>query len=755
MKRVKGIMFNPKTTGVHILSMCMLLLAAPAFAETDGNGPDAGETVQLGRSVVSPDYIEIEKLKSTKKVIVLDKDEIQGKGYTSISKVLDDLPGITAGTSGWGEIDIRGQGQGEARKNIQFLIDGVPITTMFDHPYKANYDIIPVDQIEKIEIIPGGGSVLYGEGTSGGVINVTTNLRAMTKPVNKIGVMYSPEHEKKFNVNGGFKIGEDLVVQANYSKGDRDWFFVDTYSNTDYFSGGLNYKLTDSQRLAFKYSRFTEDGQFIQTLKADDHWNDHDLATYGRDYRPDPLTITIGLDANGQKIYKDVSGYRISDRIEEHYNGIYSANFTDKTRLMVNAFYTKGNFKNNTSEGDDEKVVYQDSAGAKAKLDINYGNQNSILFGVDYSHRNANLSYNDYLAKKTKYGYAPDTAAGESVDKYGNILNADGEKIYFKDPLIFDYTKDNLSFYFLNIFKFSEFELTTGVRYDQTTWDLYKKSAGGWGTLDDTDDRINMNYELSLGWNYSDSGKLYGRYERAFAAPSALQMTDRIRVDGQKKTIITPAEDQTFDIYEIGMRDYLMGSAVNLTLFYNETDNQFKRYYDFRNGWETKTRNVIEGYRLGAELTAQQEIGRWSLEESYTFLYGRRHYRDDARQYMEDDDITSFADGGLKKVPRHSVLLKADYQATDDLTFGAAWKYQGEYNNVLEQEDKTGTASDLVSSRILTDISFRYSHPSGFDIYGGVNNLFDIDYFEYQEGDTLTVTPGVGRAFYVGMDYTF
>ena len=137
------------------------------------------EDVKLGKSVISPDYIEIEKLKSTKNVIVIDKKDIDEKGYQSVSEVLDDVPGISVGTSDWGEIDIRGQGVDQAAKNIQVMVDGAPITTLVNHPYKTNYNIIPVEQIEKIEVIPGGGSVIYGNGTSGGVINITTNLKAM------------------------------------------------------------------------------------------------------------------------------------------------------------------------------------------------------------------------------------------------------------------------------------------------------------------------------------------------------------------------------------------------------------------------------------------------------------------------------------------------------------------------------------------------------------------------------------------------
>ena len=60
------------------------------------------EEIKLRTSYINPDYIEIEKLKSTKNVIVIDKNQIDEKGYTSISQILNDVPGITVGTTQWG-----------------------------------------------------------------------------------------------------------------------------------------------------------------------------------------------------------------------------------------------------------------------------------------------------------------------------------------------------------------------------------------------------------------------------------------------------------------------------------------------------------------------------------------------------------------------------------------------------------------------------------------------------------------------------
>ncbi|SQC98457.1 Enterobactin outer-membrane receptor [Fusobacterium necrophorum subsp. necrophorum] len=109
---------------------------------------------------------------------------------------MQDIPNIHVGTTGWGEIDIRGQGEGNAAKNLQVLIDGAPITTLVNHPLQTNYDVVPVENIERIEIIPGGGSIIYGSGTAGGVINITTNLSRLHRPINIVEVSAGTGGEK-------------------------------------------------------------------------------------------------------------------------------------------------------------------------------------------------------------------------------------------------------------------------------------------------------------------------------------------------------------------------------------------------------------------------------------------------------------------------------------------------------------------------------------------------------------------------------
>ncbi len=686
------------------------------------------QDIKLGKSIISPDYIEVEKLKSTKNVIVVEKQDIEQKGYTSVSQVLNDIPGITVGTSNWGEIDIRGQGSDQAAKNIQVMVDGAPITTLVNHPHSTNYDIVPVEQIEKIEIIPGGGSVLYGNGTSGGVINITTNLKSLDKPINKIGYEFTIDKEKKYYINTGTKINDDLTVQFNYSKSEKDWYFVDTYSDTQYFSGGFNYKLSDRQNLSFKYSHFEEDGQFIKNITKSN------LEKYGKDYRPAYATITTGIDKNGLKKTISKRKYLSSDREEDNFKLSYAFQVTDDILFSVDGFSSDGYFTNN--QYDDNQKMNQETLGSKTKLNINYGEKNSILLGADYYTQKADLQYKDYTLRK---------------DENGNYIKYEGKYTYNEIERKFQYERLVKALYFMNLYKIGDFEFTQGMRYDITDWSFDKDASDGKGS--DTRTSKNKNYEVSAGYNYRDTGKVYARYERGFTGPDGLQVSDRVLdSEGNKIYKKTEAEDEIFNIYEIGLRDFIFGSAISLTGFYTNTDNQMNRIY--RNGIkESVTVNYLETERYGVEFTANQRIGKLSLEQGYTYMKGKSDYNDKGKAAIADGQKIDWTDSGLKKVPKHMISLRADYDITDNLTTGAVWKYTGGYNNFLSEADRE--EDNLVESYTVVDISIRYNHPQGFSVYGGINNIFNETYYGYVSDGFSTVIPEDGRTFYAGFSYIF
>jgi iron complex outermembrane receptor protein len=105
---------------------------------------------------------------------VITAEEIRASTARSLPELLNQLGGVNVrSTSGSPDlqVDLRGFGI-TGDQNTLVLLDGVRITE--PDLSTARLSSIPLDAIERIEILPGGGAVQFGGGTSGGTINVIT-----------------------------------------------------------------------------------------------------------------------------------------------------------------------------------------------------------------------------------------------------------------------------------------------------------------------------------------------------------------------------------------------------------------------------------------------------------------------------------------------------------------------------------------------------------------------------------------------------
>lgn len=678
-------------------------------------------TIKLKESYINSDYVEVQKLKPTKNIIVIEKKDFIDKGYKNVSDILDDIPSINIGKTGWGSIDIRGQGIDSADKNLQILLDGAPITNLINHPLQTNYDVVPVENIERIEIVPSGGSILYGSGTVGGVINITTNLKRIARASKTVGINYGT-NLKEYNLSLGHNLTNNLAAQLTYTNSKRDLYFKNTYRNTQYFSSGLNYKINDNHDISFRYSLLDENGKFIRSITA------RNLEKAGKDYIPEDKTITIGLDNNGKKIQGKISGYSNAKRELETFNFTYNWKINEDIKYSLDSFYNKGNFDNSNLGN---LTMYHKTKGFRNKLSYDYAKNtnfvgSSVLFGFDYYIQSADLHYDDY--------------------RYNRMT-----RTYYIKPLAFEYDKKTIAFYILNNLKYGNFDFSQGIRKDYTYWGFNKIAAQNAGK--GTSKRLNTNYELALAYNYRDTGKIYARYERSFTSPDGLEITD----DYSKTDIYpTKGKDTIYDIYEIGLRDKIGFSTVVLTAFYNKTDNEMTRnlVLDPNLGLGRYSINILKTKRKGIELTLSQKFGNLTLEESYAYLKGVRKYNSEAVKYK--DKLIDWTDAGLKKVPKHSFTLKASYAFNDSLSATIKYKYSGKYTNFTDENEIKGKEEEkFIKSYSLVDVGLNFKAENGITLSVGVNNIFNTKYYEYVGDAKYTVQPAEERTYYMGVRYTF
>ncbi|MCB1928344.1 MAG: TonB-dependent receptor plug domain-containing protein, partial [Rhodocyclaceae bacterium] len=107
-------------------------------------------------------------------VYTIDAEAIARSGGRSLDEVITAVPGlnIRTGADGTPRIDIRGQ----RTRQVKLLVDGVPFNSSDDGQFDPT--MIPAAMIERIEVISGGASILYGEGGTAGIINVVTRRGA-------------------------------------------------------------------------------------------------------------------------------------------------------------------------------------------------------------------------------------------------------------------------------------------------------------------------------------------------------------------------------------------------------------------------------------------------------------------------------------------------------------------------------------------------------------------------------------------------
>ena len=132
--------------------------------------------------------------------IKLDKSEIKKTGATTFTSLLESIPSVSfeGGQGNLTALRLRGN---EASHTL-LLLDGQKVLQQGSQP---NLDVIPIDQIERVEIIKGPFSSLYGPGAIGGVIHVFTDKEANSITSSQVDISSGSKGTTKVNLNTYFK----------------------------------------------------------------------------------------------------------------------------------------------------------------------------------------------------------------------------------------------------------------------------------------------------------------------------------------------------------------------------------------------------------------------------------------------------------------------------------------------------------------------------------------------------------------------
>ncbi len=134
---------------------------------------------QEGPVTVTPELVTGSRLAESldevpQATYVITADEIERSGAKTLSELLDKIPGVnTLRKNSWTQNDsVRMRG---LDLEVLVLVDGIPFMPVsYDNWFTADLRSIPLESVERIEVVKGAGSALYGSMAAAGVINIIT-----------------------------------------------------------------------------------------------------------------------------------------------------------------------------------------------------------------------------------------------------------------------------------------------------------------------------------------------------------------------------------------------------------------------------------------------------------------------------------------------------------------------------------------------------------------------------------------------------
>lgn len=674
-------------------------------------------------------------------VEVVTEDEIKKTGAQSLKDILNNTAGVnvqygtfpSASSKSKSSISLRGMGA----KGTLLLVDGKRLGGEVANPY--DLDRIPASQIEKIEIVKGPMSTLYGADATGGVVNIITKKPKSGKPQIDFGLRYGQ--------NGD---GDDQNKNANFSiRGKENKLGYSLYLNKTDTTPYTQKELADvyvkqiggpNHGTIQKPSNITDGTPSAQLKSLSDTYlhdvtykEESDIFTYGGRIEYDfSDSVTTGFELNafteeregsyigyfhpsnvspapGQKIPVfniPVDSEDDNERMDMAADVKIKA--SDELNLFFRAYQSYYEKRNKTTTPYWDELKY-DSQEASA--------QNGMNANVDIKSIEAMANYLFRENHLLTFGaeYREEDREGTIFDPNSNAMtgkNVDYKALYLQDEWMAD----------------ESFNVILGARYDDIS-NADAKATFKLGAVKNFSKALNVRANIAQGYRAPDIRELYIFKN----TPSGAQRGAEVIDASVGKTEAYDLQPESTLSYEVGVDGTFGSSRYDLALFYNDIDDLISEvnkgaYYTFENISSAKT--------YGAEFTLS------------------RDFSDTLSGSLSWSELGSENDQTGKEIefnPDRIIGAKLTYQATSDIDTSLGVKYVGEqyYKKTVNRGTPAQAIIDSKTDTFTTvDWNVNYACSKNFSIYGGVNNIADekID-------DVLGSSSG--RYFFTGMRVSF
>ncbi|HWU97377.1 MAG TPA: TonB-dependent receptor plug domain-containing protein, partial [Oxalicibacterium sp.] len=328
-------------------------LTVPAFAQTNTDQKLEPVTVSASR---------FESTDAPISATVITAQQIREAGINNVNEAIRKIGGVFgrqnfSGTSDF-SLDLRGFGS-NSDQNVAIFVDGIRISENEQQP--AMMSAIPIEAIERIEIVRGGSSVLYGDGGTGGTIQIITK-RGKTDGTH--GTAYVEAGNRGYQeLRAALSKGWDgFSMDANIGALHADNYRDNNQLQQGNFSGGLQWTSQDV-RVGFRVDAAREDFHFPGSLT---------LSEYRQNPRQTETPFDKGsLDSNRYTFFIN----------QRHGDLEFATDFSYREKTSIGEFVSSDFFSNAKSS------VTQLSPRIKYKSAIG-SISNDVVAGMDFSNSN-------------------------------------------------------------------------------------------------------------------------------------------------------------------------------------------------------------------------------------------------------------------------------------------------------------------------------------------------------------------------------
>lgn len=321
-----------------IIILAVLAISSSGFAK-NGNIPikRLNETV-----IVTGENFGTKTRNIAKNIQVITKEEIKEKGARNILEALKGIPGVIVrdyeeyGLST--KIDLRGNGGSTVcSSGTAILLDGVPMNGMVSLDIKA----IPIEEIEKIEIIQGGGVITYGDGSVSGVVNIITKSTANKKNKGSVGLEIGSWKTRKVTADYSTKLTDKFSLGLAYSD----------YSSLGYRDRNIEYKnkKNETKNIFLRTKYDLNNGYIKLNYNHTDKKKFYTSCLTEEQYKKNHKQA--GRKGGGYEYKKDLwnlsANKKLNDKVEVLVQGGYAKYKNKKSKNSVKEYFVKPEIRYN------------------------------------------------------------------------------------------------------------------------------------------------------------------------------------------------------------------------------------------------------------------------------------------------------------------------------------------------------------------------------------------------------------------------